>query len=39
MNPLIAIDVAGHRLIARAHPQAPQTVAAFLKLLPMAGIE
>jgi hypothetical protein len=33
-TPHIAIDVAGHRLMARAHPQAPQTVAAFLKLLP-----
>ena len=33
-NTLIAIDVAGHRLLAQAHAQAPQTVAAFLKLLP-----
>ncbi|MEY3520081.1 MAG: hypothetical protein RLZZ177_796 [Pseudomonadota bacterium] len=33
-NTLIAIDVAGHRLLAQAHPQAPKTVAAFLKLLP-----
>ena len=35
MNPpLIAIDVAGHRLLAQPHPQAPLTVAAFLQLLP-----
>ena len=34
MNTLISIDVAGHRLLAHAHPQAPKTVAAFLKLLP-----
>lgn len=30
----IAIDVAGVRLIAETNPDAPRTVAAFLKLLP-----
>ena len=30
----IAIDTAGHRLIAEPHPAAPRTVAAFLNLLP-----
>jgi hypothetical protein len=30
----IAITAAGFRFVAETHPEAPQTVAAFLKLLP-----
>jgi len=30
----ISITAAGHRFLAETHPEAPQTVAAFLKLLP-----
>jgi hypothetical protein len=30
----IAITAAGHRFVAETHPEAPQTVAAFLDLLP-----
>ncbi|MBA4263582.1 MAG: DUF3830 domain-containing protein [Comamonadaceae bacterium] len=32
--PRIAITAAGHRFVAETHPDAPQTVAAFLNLLP-----
>jgi hypothetical protein len=32
--PRIAINAAGHRFVAETHPDAPETVAAFLKLLP-----
>ena len=30
----IQITAAGHRFIAETHPDAPATVAAFMKLLP-----
>lgn len=32
--PRIAITAAGHHFVAETHPEAPQTVAAFLDLLP-----
>jgi hypothetical protein len=32
--PRIAITAAGHSFVAETHPEAPQTVAAFLDLLP-----
>lgn len=32
--PLIRITAGGHRFLAETHPDAPETVAAFLKLLP-----
>ena len=32
--PRIAITAAGHRFVAETHPDAPQTVAAFVRLLP-----
>lgn len=32
--PRIAITAAGHRFVADTHPDAPETVAAFMRLLP-----
>ncbi len=37
MNTLIVIEVAGHRLLTRSHPQAPKTVVDGREQLPEIG--